>query len=160
MKHKLIIGFEHLMTGVQLRSEKGDLLTFERESPSMVRVLSDSPIESYWPAKQAWITSEELAAELEAEKYSEGEIEWYAQKVCPELVALDSVANQQYRNHNVRFYGEDMKDLPPAVIKAMRRKHGAEANLYIRELKPYGSYWGYEIHGMFLGVEPDGYIHS
>lgn len=162
MKHKVLLGIEHLMTGVMVRSAGNDVLVFERESASVVRVTSGTAIEVYWPVNQVWIKSEEIPEPAQATKYSHGEAEWYAQVVGSEMAVLDGIAHQQYRNHNAKHFDDkDIRPLPEAVIKAMRRKHGKDANKYIRELTwSMGGYWAYQCDGMYLGVEPDGYIHS
>lgn len=145
--HVLLVGVEHLMTGLQLATENHSQLTFERESASIVRVMADSPITAYWPVKQSTTTSSET--EAKPEKYSTGEVEC-AVKVCEAMQVADRTPDR----------GDDV--LPWPVIKAMRRKFGREANDYMRPYKlySYGSYWGFTHAGMFHGVEPDGYIHT
>ena len=86
-------------------------------------------------------------------KYSHGEAEWYAQVMGQAMRDADhSVAPM--RN------GCEPPPLQDAVIKAIRAKHGAQADLVIKSLTWYGDYWGYSWAGMFCGVETDGYIHT
>ena len=51
---------------------------------------------------------------------------------------------------------------PDTVIRAMRRKHGKDADKYIQQLRwdAMNKCWFYELRGMLLEVEEDGYIHS
>lgn len=144
--HTLLLGIEHLMTGVQVAADNGDQLTFERESASIIRVMSDSKITAYWPVQQVTIFSTE--SDAKPEKYSSGEVEW-------------GVKIAEAMRHSDRI--PDRSDvLPWLVVKAMRRKFGRMANDFLRPviLKKYGEYWGFEHQGMFHGVEPDGYIHT
>ncbi len=135
-QYVVTIGIEHLMTGIQIRSEKGDVLTFERESPSVVRVLSESPMECYWPAKQAWISGHEVMDGWKGpEQFSHGEIEWYANVVASAMVAVDRVPGGTDR---------DGGPLHPASLK----------------YDGINKCWMFSYAGMLCGVEPDGYIHT
>lgn len=151
--HKILLGIEHLMTGVQVRSPKGDVLTFQRESASVVRVISDSEMEMYWPVKQCWLSSTEFDNEVEKHsqiKYGEGEIEWYAQVMAGQMVRTDEAFTPIIKDHPV----------PYAVVKSIRAKFGANADDVLCTLKYYGGYYGFTWGNMFVGVEPDGYMHT
>lgn len=146
--HILLVGVEHLMTGLQLATESGSEIRFDRESASIVKVSSTSKITAYWPVKQVMLESTEVDASMSSEEYSEGEVEW--------AVKLTEVM----RSHDAVPFRADT--LPWPVIKAMRRKFGREANAYLNPhiLRSYGSYWGFRYAGIFHCVEPDGYIHT
>lgn len=162
--HQLLIGVEHLMTGVQVSamdpegSPTGGVLTFERESASIVRVLCDQPILAYWPVKQLEIHSTEVT-DYEPVRHGYGEAEWCAQVMASAMRKADSVAIDNYHS---RQRNDKAPPLPDAVILAMRRKHGAQADSFISALQWDGlnGCWCYEHAGMYLGVEQDGYIHS
>ena len=52
--HKMLLGIEHLMTGVQLRvdvpnPDYQETLQFQQESPSVVRVICAEKFNAYWP---------------------------------------------------------------------------------------------------------------
>lgn len=169
--YKLLLGIEHLMTGVQVQCK--DPVIFERESASVVRVTSDSPIRAYWPVKQAFLEAEDLPAEVltHEAKFSNGEAEHYAKNVAAVM------QDREQRSYDMQTYsrrpdypGPDGIDsryapgepspFPMAVVRAMRRKHGAEADKFLAMLRWAGDHWFYHLGNMYLGVEPDGYIHS
>ena len=158
--HKMLLGIEHLMTGLQLtaRDNPGNkpVFTFQQESPSIVCVLCDDPFMAYWPPKQSFLESTECAPEeiikYEQAKPNEGEAEWWA-KVAGEAL------RQTYHLPTANITGNQPPDV---VTRAMRRKHGKEADKYIQQLRWDGmnKCWYYTYAGMYLGVEEDGYIHS
>jgi hypothetical protein len=149
--HKLLVGIEHLMTGVQLTSDSP--ITFERESASVMRAMSVSTIQAYWPLKQSFMESVE--EDREREEYSSGEAEFYARVYGHAMRGTDTWALDQLEIKGVPRPGE-------AVVKAMRRKFGAMADKYITQLKwdGLGKYYYFTHAGMYHGVEPDGYIHT
>ena len=159
--HKMLLGIEHLMTGVQLRVDMSlpdyqETLHFQQESPSIVRVICAEPFNAYWPHSQAFLNSVECTPEevktYESIKYSSGEAEWWAQ-----------VAGEALRQtYHLPTASIPNKQPPDAVLRAMRRKHGATADTYIAMLRWDGlnGCWFYTLNGMYLGVEQDGYIHS
>lgn len=159
--HKLLLGIEHLMTGVQLRVDMSlpdyqETLHFQQESPSVVRVICAEPFNAYWPHSQSFLSSVECTPEeaktYESIKYGSGEAEWWAK------VAGDAL-RQTYHLPTANITGNQP---PDAVIRAMRRKHGKEADKYIQQLRwdAMNKCWFYTYAGMYLGVEEDGYIHS
>ena len=160
--HKMLLGIEHLMTGVQLRVDMSlpdyqETLQFQQESPSVVRVICAEKFNAYWPHSQVFLSSVECTPEeekaYEALKYSAGEAEWWA-KVAGEAL------RQTYHLPTAAIPGK--KQPTDAVLQAMRRKHGALADAFIAALRweALNRCWFYELRGMLLEVEEDGYIHS
>ena len=98
--YKLLLGIEHLMTGVQLRSldNDGGTFAFYRQSASIVRVESHEPFAAYWPVKQAFIEAEFVDTYRTCPGqpvpvpavYSTGEAEWYAQVMGEAMRNADS----------------------------------------------------------------------
>ena len=174
--HKLLLGIEHLMTGVQLRGtsttpDYPGTYTFHMESPSIIRVLSDGEFMAYWPHANSTIDSTpctvEEVAQYEKTKYSHGEAEWWAQVAGEALRGLYSPAIMDDRSTLtdlglVRRVKKISEAPPLPVLRAMRAKHGKEADKYIQQLRWDGmnKCWFYTYAGMYLGVEEDGYIHS
>lgn len=167
--HVLLIGIEHLMTGVQIKTA-GASLTFERESSSVMRVLSHMPIEAYWPVNCAFMESTE-APRGNPEKYSAGEAEYYAQVVGPAMVDLDQKSyDMQTYNRRPEYTGPDgvpsrwapsePSRFPLEVIKSMRAKFGKDSDKWLAELRWNGDHWFFTKDRMYHGVEPDGYIHT
>jgi len=153
MKHVALIGIEHLMTGVQMGGESdGQSFTFERESATVVKVISDEPFNLYWPVNQATINSHE--AEITPSKYSTGDAEWYAQGLCPAIV-------QYERRRDSAYYGKT-EPFTPAVSAAVIRRWGINAPLVFKAMQWDGlcKCWMVPWAGMLLGIEQDGYIHS
>ena len=159
--HKLLLGIEHLITGVQLRGtsttpDYPGTYTFHMESPSIIRVLSDGEFMAYWPHTNSTVDSTpcttEEATQYEKIRYSHGEAEWWA-RVAGEAL------RQTYHLPTAKIAGNQP---PDAVIRVMRRKHGKEADKYIQQLRwdDMNKCWFYTYAGMYLGVEQDGYIHS
>lgn len=170
--HKLSIGIEHLFTGIQLREQ--DLVddrtfTFQQESPTIVRVLNAGPFQAYWPCKQSFLSSVECTPEEEKEytgpkhQYSQGEAEWLIARVLPRVNEAHSSANTA-RQHNapLRRMKNQPVYLPEVVVKALRRKYGAESDSIAVRLLWDGlmKCWTYTHNGIFYGVEEDGYIHT
>ena len=135
--HKMLLGIEHLMTGIRIteRYKPDDPITpplvfiFQQESPSVVRVISDGPFNAYWPHLQTFLESVECTPEeektYEALKYGTGEAEWWAQ-----------VAGEALRQTYHLPTANIISNQPPdAVIRAMRAKHGKEADKYIQQLR-------------------------
>lgn len=144
MRHVLVLGIEHLMTGVHLDSQSP--LTFERESASMVRVISYSTIVSTWPVNGAWLESTEQ--DITPTSYGAGNAEWYAQVMSKAMQAKDTPLTPY-------------PDMPECVIRAMRNRFGAQAGQYITALVDHGDYYGFHYANMFIGVEKrDGHMHS
>lgn len=167
--YKMLLGIEHLMTGVQFAETCPEdppidnglppseaMYTFHQESPSIVCVVSDKPFDACWPVHGSFIDSTPCTPEEEVKyekiRYGKGEAEWWA-KVAGEAL------RQTYHLPTAAIPG---KQPPDAVLRAMRRKHGATADTYIAMLRWDGlnGCWFYTLNGMYLGVEPDGYIHS
>ncbi len=168
--HKMLLGIEHLMTGVQLRVDMSlpdyqETLQFQQESPSVVRVICAEKFNAYWPQRhsyllgrhsQVFLSSVECTPEeektYEALKYGAGEAEWWAQVAGEALRQTYHLPTANIREHQP----------PDTVIRAMRRKHGKEADKYIQQLRwdAMNKCWFYTYAGMYLGVEQDGYIHS
>ena len=146
--HKLVLGIEHLMTGVQVMGKsESQVFQFHRESPSMVAIVSDEPFDSYWPVNHAFIQSTEYPEMATSpEQYGTGEVEHYAKRVVPAMVKADEWPDMN-------------PPLPWPVVKAMRNKFGSA-------VWPPLSYdsickcWMFTYCGMVHGVEPDGYIHT
>ena len=162
--HKMLLGIEHLMTGIQLRvdvpmPDYQETLQFQQESPSVVRVICAEKFNAYWPHSQVFLSSVECTPEeektYEALKYGAGEAEWWA-KVAGKAL------RETYELPLASMRGLTANIPPDAVLRAMRRKHGAEADKYIANLTWDGlnKCWFYTHAGMLLGVEEDGYIHS
>lgn len=161
--HKMLLGIEHLMTGVQLRERESTIpgypgtFTFQQESPSLVRVISDGPFQAYWLSRHSFLESVECTKDEEkvygSLRYSNGEVEWWAN------IAGETL-RQIYHLPTANISGE--KQPTDAVLRAMRRKHGALADSYISKLRWDGlnKCWFYTHYGMLLEVEEDGYIHS
>lgn len=152
MAYSVLLGIEHLMTGVQIRSPKGDVLTFHHESASVVRVECDSEINCYWPVKQAWMGNQECTASTE--QYTEGEAEWLGQVMVPAMQKADCAHGHEYREMEL--------GIPWQVVKAIRAKFGRDADQWIAKLSWDGlmKCWYFTYAGMFHGVEPDGCIHT
>jgi hypothetical protein len=157
--HTVLVGIEHLMTGVVIKPADGEVLSFERESPSIMRVTSEGPIEVYWPVTQSWITSTEIpdtAVPVPPSKYSTGQAEWYAQVMGSAMVTADRNARS--------FTQRDTPDriLERPVFDALLRRFGAQAAEYSRQLRWDGVNRCYMLQwaGMWLGIELDGYMHS
>lgn len=174
--HKLTVGIEHLMTGLQmsvcdLSKPPQAPFVFQRESPSIVAILYPERFQAWWPCKQCWLSSTEVPiGEIgKYTKYSGGEAEWWAQVVAPKMVECET---QSYdMQTHTRVYGEcgDTKSryapsephsFPEAVVMAMRRKHGVNSDAMLSRLRWAGTHWFYTEAGMYVGVEPDGYIHT
>ena len=166
--YKMLLGIEHLMTDIQLMEQNPQrppnspyhnpaVFKFQQESPSVVRVLCEEPFQAYWPHTQWFVYSTpcslEEITEYDKAKYSVGEAEWWAQ------VAGEAL-RQTYHLPTAAIPGDKLP--PDAVLRAMRNKHGAEADTYIAKLRWDGlnKCWFYTYAGMYLGVEEDGYIHS
>ena len=147
--YQMLIGIEHLMTGLRLAAPRE--VRFERESASVIRLVSNEPFAAYWPAKTAFLTAVEVP-DTEPVKYSGGEVEWFGQRAAESMRTFDK--------NNSRSQWAD--SLEPAVIKAMRAKHGANAELYIMALRwsAIDRCYFYSHNNMLCGVEPDGYIHT
>jgi len=147
--YQMLVGIEHLMTGLRLAA--GREVRFERESASVIRLVSNEPFAAYWPVKTAFLTAAEVA-DAEPVKYSGGEVEWFAQRAAESMRTFDA-------NHSRSQWVEPV---PPEVIKAMRAKHGANAELYIVALRwsAMDRCFFYSHNNMLCGVEPDGHIHT
>jgi len=174
--HKMLLGIEHLMTGIQLRvdvpmPDYQETLHFQQESPSVVRVTCAEPFNAYWPHSQAFLSSVECTPEeaktYEDIRYGSGEVEWWAQVAGEALRGLYSPAIMDDRSTLtdlglVRRVKKISEAPPLPVLRAMRAKHGKEADKYIQQLRWDGmnKCWFYTYAGMYLGVEQDGYIHS
>ena len=168
--HKMLLGIKHLMTGVQLKERPSDVRTdgiqvissnpaqfiFHQESPSIVCVISDKPFHAYWPCHQSYLQSTEGTIEDEKNygfiKYGAGEAEWWAQVAGEALRQTYHLPTANIREHQP----------PDTVIRAMRRKHGEDADKYIQQLRwdDINKYWFYTYAGMYLRVEQDGCIYS
>lgn len=155
--HSLVVGIEHLMTGVQFCADMDGHLTFGFESPSMVKVTSDKPFQAWWKAKDVLMDSTE---EPDNEtKFGTGEIEWWAQVMGP-------VMYERYHRPVVFYTTRENHPNPPAVpsavIRALHNKFGATADDYIAAMRWDGLNKCYMLQwaGMWLGIEIDGYIHS
>lgn len=163
--HVLLVGIEHLMTGIQIKTQGA---RFERESASVIRVTSHLPIEAYWPVNGAFMMSTDQDVTLP--QYSAGEAEHYAQVVGPALVDIDlrSYDMQTYTRTAEYYYNGDYHRLaetepsrfPEAVIKSMRRKWGAKANEWLAKLRWSRDHWFFHHASIYHGVEPDGHIHT
>ena len=166
--HKMLLGIEHLMTDIQLMEQNPQrppnspyhnpaVFKFQQESPSMVRVLCEEPFQAYWPHTQGFIYSTPCSlgeiTEYDKVRYGSGEAEWWA-KVAGEAL------RQTYHLPTAAIPGK--KQPTDAVLQAMRRKHGALADAFIAALRweALNRCWFYELRGMLLEVEEDGYIHS
>jgi hypothetical protein len=158
--HIIELGIEHLFTGVRITPiipEDADPkyiypeIAFEQISASMVRALCQFPMVACWQVKQVTISSVEIELE-DHTRYSTGEVEWIAQRVTDKLRELDAKTT----------VGRLGNRLPPEVVKAMRRKHGERADVYMRAVDgPFRDQtFCYEDHGIYCGIEPDGYIHT
>lgn len=166
MIHQLLIGIEHLMTGIVLQPAEGCTIQFERESASIVRAISDKPFAAHWPVSQSWMNSTESIKS--ASVYSHGEAEWYGQVVAPALAAQDerSQITMQTYTRPPRMYGEgryapsEPAPFPWAVVRAMRRKFGKDADKWLAELRWSRDHWFFIKDRMYHGVESDGYIHT
>lgn len=146
MKHTALIGIEHLMTGLQLLGEQPDqVFTFQRESASVVRVISDSPFNLYWTAKGTFLrsTTEESVTELHC---GPRHTEFYAETMGRMMQKADAL------------HDTDGDVLPDAIAWALKGKFGRLATT-IPVHKGYPTYW-FTYAGMFHGIEPDGYIHT
>ena len=165
--HKLLLGIEHLMTDIQLMEQNPQrppnspyhnpaVFKFQQESPSMVRVLCEEPFQAYWPHTQGFVYSTpcslEEITEYDKAKYSVGEAEWWAQVAGEALRQTYHLPTANIREHQP----------PDTVIRAMRRKHGKDADKYIQQLRwdAMNKCWFYTYAGMYLGVEQDGCIYS
>ncbi len=181
--HKLTLGIEHLFTGIQLMEQNPQrppnspyhnqaVFTFQQESPTMVRVLCEEPFQTYWPHAQIFLYSTPCSldeiTEYEGSKhqYSQGEAEWWAQKAAQDLRTAYEFCNLE-RTHKFNGRGVTLDRspgviLPDVVLKALRRKYGADADAIGRLLQWDGimKCWTYTHNGIFYGVEEDGYIHS
>lgn len=165
--HKMLLGIEHLMTDVQLTEQNPQrppnspyhnpaVFKFQQESPSVIRVLCEEPFQAYWPHTQGFVYSTPCSlgeiTEYDKVRYGSGEVEWWAQVAGEALRQTYHLPTANIREHQP----------PDTVIRAMRRKHGKEADKYIQQLRWDGmnKCWFYTYAGMYLGVEQDGYIHS
>ena len=167
--YKMLLGIEHLMTGVQFAETRPEdppidnglppseaMYSFHQESPSVVCVVSDKPFDAYWPVHDSFINSTPCTPEEEAKyrkiRYGVGEAEWWARVAGEALRQTYHLPTANIREHQP----------PDTVIRAMRRKHGKDADKYIQQLRwdDMNKCWFYTYAGMYLGVEEDGYIHS
>lgn len=181
MAYKALLGIEHLMTGVKLMAnpnkDPNPVFTFERESPSIVAVHCDVPFDIYWPVTQSLTSAVET--EVKEGRYSQGEVEWYAKMVADAMVDQEnrSIWDMQTYTRKVgeysaptpqetggsygsRYAPGEPSPFPMAVVKAMRAKHGKDADKFLAELRWNRDHWFYNHHNMYVGVEPDGYIHT
>jgi len=169
MKHVLVIGIEHLMTGIQLiGKDHCHGFQFIRESPSIVRVESDEPFYANWP-NRCIMDSHPVDESFKSYFAGDGEIEWYAKIVGSAMVDVDqrSYDMQTYTRRfgeggdpDSRYAPTEPQSFPQAVVEAMRRKHGARANEFLAMLRWNHDHWFYNHERMYIGVEPDGHIHT
>ncbi len=165
MKHVLVLGIEHLMTGIQLFGDV-DAFQFERESPSMVKVTANGPFKAYWPNRSI-LDSVPVEEPFETHFPKDGEVEWYAKRMAEAMRKCDeeSYKMQNYARRPMEYPGEELSPtepypFPKAVVDAMRNKHGADADTFLSRLRWNGDHWFYNHDRMYIGVEPDGYIHT
>ncbi len=176
--HKMLLGIEHLMTDIQLMEQNPQrppnspyhnpaVFKFQQESPSVIRVLCEEPFQAYWPCKQSFLSSVECTPEEEQEytgpkhQYSQGEAEWWAQRVAPYINGAHAYANTA-RQSILANHPEQVVNLPYVVLKALRRKYGKYADEVATTLRwdSLNKCWFYTRNGIFFGVEEDGYIHT
>lgn len=50
--------------------------------------------------------------------------------------------------------------VPDLIIEAIRNTFPRSAQQCITGLRWSGDHWSFNIHGMYVGVERDGYVHS
>lgn len=172
--HSLTVGIEHLFTGIVFHSNADTSrgFQFEKESASIFRVYSDEPFYALWNHR---ITAESLPCGAPPEHpYGsiDGPAQYYAQVTGPALVDLDNklrIDSQGYsrkcdwtdRNGTPsRFAPNEPTPFPQAVVDAVVRKHGAKAFEILASLRWAGDHWFYTSGNMYIGVEPDGYIHT
>ena len=165
--HKMLLGIEHLMTDIQLMEQNPQrppnspyhnpaVFKFQQESPSVVRVLCEEPFQAYWPHTQGFVYSTPCSlgeiTEYDKVRYGSGEAEWWAQVAGEALRQTYHLPTANIREHQP----------PDTVIRAMRRKHGKDADKYIQQLRwdDMNKRWFYTYAGMYLRVEQDGCIYS
>ena len=168
MYHKIEVGIEHLMTGICFFPKPDHAVQFIRVSASIVAAISDEPFTAHWPNR---CHMESTPYEFRFEQSGQGTVDWYAKVLAGVMQdAEQRLYDMQTYNRTAMYTGLDGQQsryapnepspFPQAVVNAMRNKHGAEAEKYLAMLRWSFDHWGYSYAGMYLGVEPDGYIHS
>lgn len=178
--HSLTVGIEHLFTGICFHPHETENppfpggFQFEKESASIFRVYSPVPFYAVWN-QRITAESQPCAAPPERSYGSvEGPAQYYAQVVGPAMVDLDNklrIDSQTYSrkaewaikdgpNKLSRFAPNEPTPFPQAVVDAIMRKHGAKSFEVLASLRWAGDHWYYTSGNMYVGVEPDGYIHT
>lgn len=167
--HKLLLGIEHLFTGIEVCSRDIHApIRFVKESASVVAAVSKEPMVAYWLATQGWLESVEMTKEEEEKhkkvKYTQGAAEYYARKVAPRMREgeLGEIEPLEYRKARARHPEIELVPIPREVDVALMNRFGEAATSAKHQMfwDALGGCWMLQWAGMLLGIEKDGYIHS
>jgi hypothetical protein len=163
------VGIEHLMTGFSFFGPGASSMTFYMSSPSIFSVVSDEQFSGCSKVTHGCIDARKVNSYKPPPHCG---IEHYAKVVSEGLREVDERSSRMHlykrrgneymhRDGTFHAYAEgEPQFLPWAVMSAMRRKHGEEADKFMAKLKWAGDHWFYTLHRMYVGVEPDGHIHT
>lgn len=170
--HGIILGIEHLMTGLVLTPKDGHAIQFIRESPSCVKAISDEPFYASWGMNPT-ILMDSTEFEYEYKAPGHGDVEWYAGVVADAMIKAERrLYDMQTYTRKADEFGDPYEGgtgyyargepvpFPVAVVNAMRRKHGKDTAKFLAMLRWTGDHWFYNHNKTYVGVEPDGYIHT
>ena len=164
---KLLLGIEHLFTGIKVQVEGEAVITFVRESASVVMAVSTGKMKAYHDATQCYVESVAMTKEEEKygkEEYRAGAVEYYADKLPPRMreVELGAIEPLQYRMQRANNPDVELVPVPAIVDVALMNRFGKEAASIKHRMHWDGlnGCWLVEWQGMLLGIEQDGYIHS
>jgi hypothetical protein len=188
MYHKIEVGIEHVMTGICFHLAEGASgIQFHPVSATMFAAYSDKEFSATWPVTQGTVYS--TPAEMPKSDYTDGESRWYANVMASAMRAADdrSYDMQTYNrrgdehynpvcvhcgfidnaicvNHKPgytsRYQPNEPRMFPKAVVRAMRRKFGKDADEWLAKLRWSHDHWYFHYANMYHGVEPDGHIHT
>jgi len=152
MTYQMVIGIEHLMTGILFDANAA--LQFNRNSASTFRITSSEPFNSYWLPRQIFLSAIEITESENSApepRCSVGEVEWYAQVMAQAMAFAEGKAAQTNEGQQV----------PYPVLRGLMRKFGVEAGTWVKQLRySHMGCWMFNWCGMVLGVEKNGDIHS
>jgi hypothetical protein len=163
MRYKLIVGIEHLMTGIQFHPADyiGELppLQFERESASTMAVLALAPFMATWVDDIRIMATTEDAG-IPMCSTSAGEIEYIANVVAGAMQDAEQLSADRRGYTTPAWQRTDWPTFTPEVIASMRRKFGKHANEWLGQLQWDRDHWFFIRNDVYHGVEPDGHIHT
>jgi hypothetical protein len=156
--YSTIVGIEHLMTGVQIRAE--GVVQIEPHGSTQFKLSSDQDFDAYALVPMQMLQTSETDNKWPSKVPSAtfGEFEYHS--VHTSALLVDAAYKSFAAQGKNRTIEHTEPPFTPAVVAAMRRKHGADADTYLAKLQWAGKYWFYTHNNMYVGVEPDGHIHT